>query len=469
MAREFANMVAAGGYGNLIELPANCQASFAYTRNADNQVLPLKFMQELDSKAWCFGASRYDGVFVCFVKSLNKYLIIHRSEIAVNSTTTSGILKKRKEFMCDKTQVCQVLHDAYDRYELMSHEDIIQQTKVDVFDRQVYIDRQCNALEAEAHKEITNILDAGTYKRTPEKCLADAGYSHGDWDNCIAIQIKSRSFTPNKPTCFNKVNIYNGLLLLCRIMNKDEPVTLVIPGSLVEQKSLHLTIKENTTYYPYLVSDEQLNNVIRKIFEAISSFQRSIIYPSGKKVDISSLKLYRHVDLCVPQGENNKKEALNRILRETVLPDIQYEDPEIEGTTVDILMNGVRVQDKHGYQKDLQAIIVKLRKNGGYNKNHKRGQVPYNVGDFELLFAFHKNTHFFVIPAYELNDRGYLKNEKTSGKLSVMCYIPGFQKNGKPANTWTEKYCLDVKDPDLHDKVVKILESTKTSSPPSPL
>lgn len=307
MAGEFANIVNAGGYGKVIDLPANCQASFAYIRNGGCKVLPLKFMQELDSKAWRFGASRYDGVFVCFLKSINKYLIIHRSEIVVDGTTTSGILKKRKHFMCDKAQICQVLHDAYDKYELMSHEDILQQTKVDLFDRQVYIDRQCNALEAKAHKEITNILDADTYKRTPEKCLADAGYSQGDWDNCIAIQIKSRTFSPNKTICFNKVNIYNGLLLLCRVMNKDNPVTLVIPGSLVEQRSLHLTIKENTTYYPYLVYDEQLNDLIRNIFEAITSNQISVVYPSGKEVDVSSLKLNRHIDLCVPRGENNKK------------------------------------------------------------------------------------------------------------------------------------------------------------------
>lgn len=152
-----------------------------------------------------------------------------------------------------------------------------------------------------------------------------------------------------------------------------------------------------------------------------------------------------------------------------MLPDIQYKDPEIEGTTVDIIMNGVRVQDKHGYQKDSRAIVVKMRKNGGYNKNNKRGDVPYNVGDFEVLFAFHRNTHFFVIPAYELNDRGYLKNGSTKGKVSIFCYLPNFKQSCKPANTWTQKYCLDVKDPDLHDKVVKILESTKTSPPPSPL
>lgn len=33
MAGEFANIVNAGGYGKVIDLPANCQASFAYIRN----------------------------------------------------------------------------------------------------------------------------------------------------------------------------------------------------------------------------------------------------------------------------------------------------------------------------------------------------------------------------------------------------------------------------------------------------
>ena len=76
--------------------------------------------------------------------------------------------------------------------------------------------------------------------------------------------------------------------------------------------------------------------------------RKTIIYPSGIEVDVSSVKLYDFKDLCIPEGENNKKEALNRLFRESILPDIIYEDPIIEGLTFDILMNGIKVQDKHG-------------------------------------------------------------------------------------------------------------------------
>ena len=102
-----------------------------------------------------------------------------------------------------------------------------------------------------------------------------------------------------------------------------------------------------------------------------------------------------------------------------------------------------------------------MRKNGG-RENGKRTEIPYDVGDFEALFAFYGRTHVFLIPYKELEARGFLRTTTTKGQLGLSCYLSDYQ--GKAKHAWTKDYCLDVTDPDLHGKVVRLLESCRSTS-----
>ena len=166
---EFMRIVNESGFGTVVKMPANCQASHAYYRDDPDKLLALKFMKE--RTCWNFKASKYEGVFVCWMDSVGKACVIHSSEITVRGTTTAGILAPRMGrthnlYVCDKEDVGGSIDDAFIRYETFCQEEIVKAMKVTIATRQQYIDLKRTELEADSHREIMSLLGQSYYKRT---------------------------------------------------------------------------------------------------------------------------------------------------------------------------------------------------------------------------------------------------------------------------------------------------------------
>lgn len=84
----------------------------------------------------------------------------------------------------------------------------------------------------------------------------------------------------------------------------------------------------------------------------------------------------------------------------------------------------------------------------GHDEAGKRLVDPYPAGAFDELVAVawvEDAAHFWVIPAAELEARGYLRTKSTPGTTSLRLHAPtiGVQPNPRakmPADTWTASY-----------------------------
>ena len=119
--------------------------------------------------------------------------------------------------------------------------------------------------------------------------------------------------------------------------------------------------------------------------------------------------------------------------------------------------------------EDHFGFPVNTVKNDGRRGRKNGTRAPYAEGDFDAMFVFLTSCsdadinarYFFVIPSSALLEHGVLRNDANKGKSAIVCYLPGYTPpgRGRPPNPWTQKYCFDLQDPDVHANVAAILEA----------
>lgn len=447
-------------------LPNNCQATHIIRVNGDELVMPIKYIYELESRMWNLLTSEYRGILVLWLHSHSKVLVIHTDNLTTGRTRSSSIIN---QYSVDT--VCTFVHTIlsyFDQYK-SPYQDILSVTKCKIQTREERLLRpSTNGLEAAAHDEIVSLIGTEHWKETPEKCRADAIFYSNSLDSGIPIQTKSCTFKKDGKTLnlFHNTSGYDGMLLLCRPMTRVYIGTLVMPGSLAPDH-VHLYLAKGSKYMSYLVPDPQLSTFLRNLSGAMRAGETTLMWPSGIHVDIMSLKMASYVSLCTPVWASDQVEQLNCKWRYETLPGIIYEIPRIQGTTVDIIMNGARVQDKSAsIMRRQNGLQVSLMKNGGRRGSKRCAKmVPYALGDFDALFVFlpDRLRYFFLIPAQALMERGVLKSEHDKGKTAIICYFPSYRRGrgGRQSDNWTQQYCFDVNDPEVTTKTFNILQDCK--------
>lgn len=198
---------------------------------------------------------------------------------------------------------------------------------------------------------------------------------------------------------------------------------------------------------------------MENLYNAVVAKQKTFTWPSRKVVDISSLTLFSLTDLRKPVFKTDQKERENADWREEVMPYLKYEYPREQATTVDVIMNEIKIQDKPGQCcEGKQGCVANLQKSSGRQTDKVQ---PYQAGDFEALFVFGPyKKNFWIIPAAKLTEHKILSTSEQKGSTSVTCYKSDYTRPVK--NAWTSKYCFDVKDPELKIKVQDLLNSCKS-------
>ena len=189
---------------------------------------------------------------------------------------------------------------------------------------------------------------------------------------------------------------YDTLLLMCRPMKRVYVGTVLIPGNYAPRDlSLRMDREASTKYMQYLVPDPLLSKFMTDVYEAVAQKQNFMSWPSGAQIDISSLELTSWESLSTPSSKNDAKERENARWREMILPNLQYETPQVQATTVDVIINKVRVQDKPAHKPAKgRALSVSLRKSAG-RKDGKNLSQPYHRRDFDALFVFVPGNRYF--------------------------------------------------------------------------
>lgn len=265
-------------------------------------------------------------------------------------------------------------------------------------------------------------------KRTYEGCKSDAivkpyGCTENKW---LHVQLKGSVFNKRNVARFRHMSGYDHMTMVCIGLNSvsehdDEQHAMWVFNGDECSKVQGVSINKNTSgkYAKYQIKNqEDFVTTIMNCYESIS-FLKS-----------------EEEKAMVPIAESCKKEheyRMKRIKRLGRLLDIVY--PKEANKVYDCVINGAKVQDKLGrkHRFGMKFCLTKIA-------NMKK--CPYHKDDNDFYWfhlpADYDDEHFYVIPSWELEQRGYLKSESYPGKQSIVLFPkPSTFPNTK---SWTNKY-----------------------------
>mmetsp|Transcript_5896 Transcript_5896/g.17760 ORF Transcript_5896/g.17760 Transcript_5896/m.17760 type:complete len:287 (+) Transcript_5896:270-1130(+) len=131
-------------------------------------------------------------------------------------------------------------------------------------------------------------------------------------------------------------------------------------------------------------------------------------------------------------------------------PERQCSWPDGAHTHTDLIVDGTKVQFKTAQQRgggNESGFQCSLYTSAGTSTAGQRLHDPYPAGSFDTLVAvawLDDHPHFWIIPAKELEDRGYMRSESQAGMTGLTLHAPiGKQPDlqaRRPADTWTRTY-----------------------------
>ena len=283
---------------------------------------------------------------------------------------------------------------------------------------------------------------------TPEKCLADCGFSPTPTDtHNLQIQLKSSS-----NSLFCSTAGYNEMLLICRSIKYADLGWLCIPGKGLPN---NVELSPNGKYGAFLVQTEEMNMFLSNLCEAIKMEKTEFVWPKGTEVDISSLLLIPFQSICLPHSKADRVEYEARTWRKSLFPNLRFTEAPYHGMHYDIVIEQIQVQDKTT-KADLQSgrYPVSLSKSSGLTRG-KLSTAPYCREDFQALCILTQDRNYiFLIPTAVLCAKGYIANDDSPGKTSLHSYSLDYVRpmTGRRPDTWTQQYCYRADDPELESK-----------------
>ena len=322
-------------------------------------------------------------------------------------------------------------------------------------------------LRAAAIREIEQLLlPAGTLVRTSKGCRVDLGFCNPKGTLYLPLRVKAALVRDQRAYFdlsqrFQPEAMGTASLILCRpCQSPNQGRTLIATSRTFPQRSFGATLKEGMKYYPFLVPDGQLADVVADIYEAVKDGkEQTARLPSGQVIDISRLQLKAADELAVPSAPTNKRAREFSALHEQWLPALDIQPPYTVYGLVDTVIEGVRLADTVAWPTGKQGYQINLHK-----RCLKRKVEPLWGGDFDALWAYHPDkVHFWLIPAHVLVEKGVLANAQQRGKNVILLYEHGYTKpqQGRGADLWTQQYLLDSRDPGLMDEVIQVLKTAK--------
>ena len=170
-------------------------------------------------------------------------------------------------------------------------------------------------------------------------------------------------------------------------------------------------------------------------------------YNEFKDKLIEFSKLSTNIDCVEKKYSDNcklEKESIERLIDKCKELGLFFEYNTTNSNVYDCIINGYKIQCKYVslFDKQKNYFHFKLRKSFG---NHYK--VPYNINDTIDFFIlemggskndpskYHKN--FFIISKNELNEKGYISDDKIKGKEFINIFPPDYQTKRKSVHNFT--------------------------------
>ena len=257
-------------------------------------------------------------------------------------------------------------------------------------------------LEAKTQLLLLEQLGSDVYRLTPEFCKADGGYGP-DKSLVLPIQVKSATQNSRRAWQFGHTADYHNMLVICRPVGLQG--YLCIPGNELCVKAVYY--RPQGIYQKYFVPYDRIKECLHSAW--LQSTQGSSQFPA---VAFESL--------CAPVSVQQRLSQEVSDARDNRLGHLfVFEPPQRQGSTVDVLINGHRVQDKRAIKRHgRQGHLVTVRKSYGRFGKRRVRKGPYNKDDFDFLWVHVPDEHFFVFPMEVLVKRGIVVADGVSGRTS---------------------------------------------------
>jgi hypothetical protein len=268
--------------------------------------------------------------------------------------------------------------------------------------------------------------------RTKEGCLADLAIRKRSDDQWIPVQVKSSmkvchgmySFTLHQAD-------YQNMLLICVCVSEKK--LWVIPYN--QLKTIHkLNISIKSKYTKYLLDPNRIE-------VTIDNYQSEIVC-----LPIDTILL--------PINPLQQREQEYVRKRETQLPFLKYEYPQIQGSCVDVVINGKKVQEKVlGYTESKKMLHCGISANNGKLEG-KRQYRCYRLGENDFYWLHSSiDNRFWIIPEQILYEKGYLSKKEETKNKKMLC----FKSENNTTMNWLDGYQYHYDTID-QDTIIKLFE-----------
>jgi hypothetical protein len=265
-----------------------------------------------------------------------------------------------------------------------------------------------------------------------EGCTADLGIRlHSEKENkWIPIQIKTVVDINHGMYSFSHIyDGYKNMLIIC-ICIEEKKLWILPYNHLKNITKLNISVKSK--YSKYLVDNSIIDTYIVKYIDNIT---------------------YRTLeDLNIPRSIYQQKEQEYVRKREKYIPFLNYVYPDIQNTSVDVIINGKKVQEKvMTFVVNKQMFSFKLgRNNGKINKVRKFRM--YQLGDNDYYWLHSQiDDRFWIIPEAVLYKLGYIANKDEIKKDKHICFC----SKSYNSKEWLKLYEHDYKNIDK-EKIVRL-------------
>ena len=240
----------------------------------------------------------------------------------------------------------------------------------------------------------------------------------------MMIQVKTTSGICHNLYTFNMhYQNYSNCLIFCMSIN-DEKLWIFDYTNIIGAKStLNIGRTSRSEYYDFMIKKENLIELMH---------QKYALYPK-----------FMAEYIMKPKNIYQQQEQSFRKLRETNLPLIKFEYPEIEARVYDFKINEYKIQEKvasctiKSNDRELHSVHL-------YRSNNIHKYKAYNQGDndFYWIWLNDKKT-FYIFPEKVLIDRKYIEVDKNREHKHISFSLV----------EWCNEFKYTLSD---QDKIIKI-------------
>ncbi len=296
-----------------------------------------------------------------------------------------------------------------------------------------------------------NKFDYGKAEICADGCASDFLYYEKDRDRCIGVQVKTTARYKGFWSFYAINKGYENLLMYFRSL--EEGVSWLIPYNILREfyKGTHMFIydgdKTRIDWKKYLVKDVNLAAYMHAYYT---------------DRDNQGLTLQNFADINKPLSTQAQKEHTSRQIFTSHMTKIgiTVEAPPLENMVYDIVIMGMKIQEKNSGLSKGGYLDVSVSKNG------KDGKISYHENDFHHLLIHNPSPYeniIYLLPTDKLKEHGVVSTDTKSGNIAITVY-PCEEECLTKIHNWTSEFALRYDDPNLKERILAILNKQRTHS-----